>query len=181
MDISSGDIGASYELLVSAELMQRGFDVFRNLSPNGPVDLVVYRDGKLLRVQVKGSPHAFDAEKYDVLAHYDRKRNETSIWRSTSKKFLHCYHSVRTRNKMHPRSAHGRLVYPSLQCPRENPQSEGSMTTLNPDTDKFILVPDLVRAREYPALESEAAIQRRADRLAALKAAKSEEKKEEAA
>ncbi len=55
------------------------------------------------------------------------------------------------------------------------------MTTLNPDTDKFILVPDLVRAREYPALESEAAIQRRADRLAALKAAKSEEKKEEAA
>ncbi len=76
MGISSGDIGASYELLVSAELMQRGFDVFRNLSPNGPVDLVVYKDGKLLRVQVKGSPHAFDAEHYDVFAHYDRKRNE---------------------------------------------------------------------------------------------------------
>ncbi len=55
------------------------------------------------------------------------------------------------------------------------------MTALNPDTDKFILVPDLTRARVYPALESHAAIQRRAARLAAKLAAKNEEKKEETA
>ncbi len=52
------------------------------------------------------------------------------------------------------------------------------MTTLNPDKEKFVLVPDLMRVRDYPAIESDAAIQRRKDRLAALKAA-SETKKED--
>jgi hypothetical protein len=72
MDISPSDLGASYELFVAAELIRKGFDVFRNLSPNGPADLVVYKDDMLLRVQVKGRAAGFvpgPCEKtFDVLA-----------------------------------------------------------------------------------------------------------------
>ncbi len=71
MDISPGDLGASYELFVAAELIQKGFDVFRNLSPNGPSDLVVYKDDILLRVQVKGRAKGFVPrypKTFDVLA-----------------------------------------------------------------------------------------------------------------
>lgn len=44
--------GARGELLVAADLMSRGFHVFRNESPRGPVDLVALgNDGKVLKVQ----------------------------------------------------------------------------------------------------------------------------------
>lgn len=45
--------GAWGELAVAADLMQRGYEVFRNLSPAGPVDMVVLKDERLWRVQVK--------------------------------------------------------------------------------------------------------------------------------
>ncbi|HEY4710097.1 MAG TPA: hypothetical protein VIH46_08005 [Candidatus Acidoferrales bacterium] len=55
MSPSFGDLGAAYELAVAADLIKRGFDVFRNLSPNGPADLLVIKSKKILRVQVKGT------------------------------------------------------------------------------------------------------------------------------
>lgn len=33
--------------------MQQGFDVFRSVAPHAPFDLAAYRDGRLLRVEVK--------------------------------------------------------------------------------------------------------------------------------
>ena len=51
--VSPGDLGACYELFVAADLIQKGFDVFRNLSPNGPTDLVILKQERLLCVQVK--------------------------------------------------------------------------------------------------------------------------------
>jgi hypothetical protein len=50
---TGADLGAAYELLVAADLIRKGFDVFRNMSPNGPVDLVVYKNRRCCRVQVK--------------------------------------------------------------------------------------------------------------------------------
>lgn len=44
--------GALRELIVAADLMARGYDVFRNLAPNG-VDLVADIRGSLVRVEVK--------------------------------------------------------------------------------------------------------------------------------
>lgn len=47
---TKGSIG---ELIACAELMRRGFHVFRCESPNAPFDLVAYRDGQCQRVEVK--------------------------------------------------------------------------------------------------------------------------------
>jgi hypothetical protein len=41
LDLSRGTTGAVYELEVAADLMRKGFEVYRNLSPNGAADLVV--------------------------------------------------------------------------------------------------------------------------------------------
>jgi len=70
---STGDIGAASELLVAADLMAKGFRVFRNLSPNGPVDLLANcGSGRIFRIQVKTADTAcknFDEKiKNDVLA-----------------------------------------------------------------------------------------------------------------
>jgi len=51
--ISPGSLGAAYELAVAADLIRRGFSVFRNLSPNGSTDLLACKNNRVLRVQVK--------------------------------------------------------------------------------------------------------------------------------
>jgi hypothetical protein len=57
-DVSKGTGGAVSELLASADLMARGFDVYRALSPNACFDLVAYRAGRLYRVEVTtATPH----------------------------------------------------------------------------------------------------------------------------
>jgi hypothetical protein len=45
--------GATSELIACAELMRLGFHVYRCESPAAPFDLVAYRDGRCLRVEVK--------------------------------------------------------------------------------------------------------------------------------
>jgi Holliday junction resolvase-like predicted endonuclease len=54
--LSPGTRGSIAELRVSAHLLSLGFDgVFRNLSVNGPCDLVATRSRRLIRVQVKST------------------------------------------------------------------------------------------------------------------------------
>jgi len=70
--------GSMTELLVCVELMGKGYEVFRNMSPAGSCDLVVLREGRLLRVECKTttlniktnhwSIPSFDMEKCDVVA-----------------------------------------------------------------------------------------------------------------
>lgn len=45
--------GALAELVVAADLLRRGFEVYRAVSPAAKSDLVIVRDGRILRVQVK--------------------------------------------------------------------------------------------------------------------------------
>jgi len=73
--------GAAAELLVAARLMANGFQVFRNLSPNG-IDLLALKGGQVLRIEVKSAlkwsadgskmhhPHV-DWSQIDVLAVVD--------------------------------------------------------------------------------------------------------------
>ena len=42
-----------HELLVSYDLMKRGYHVFRALSPTGPCDLAVLKGKSLLRIEVR--------------------------------------------------------------------------------------------------------------------------------
>ena len=52
MQLQSSTIGARHELLVCADLMHRGFAVFRGVSPDCPCDLVVLQNGRVRRVEV---------------------------------------------------------------------------------------------------------------------------------
>ena len=45
--------GAASELIACAALMEAGYDVFRAQAAHCPFDLVIHRDGQLLRVEVK--------------------------------------------------------------------------------------------------------------------------------
>lgn len=54
LHLSPAGIGAYGELVVCADLLKRGFHVFRSISPDSPCDLVVMtRAGRVLRIEVK--------------------------------------------------------------------------------------------------------------------------------
>jgi len=93
MDLRT-QLGSLAEAKVIAKLIEHGFHVFVQFSGKGPFDLVVYKDERLLRVQVKGTScrtlhgafpvliksvrsyrtgnvvHKFDPSQCDVLAVY---------------------------------------------------------------------------------------------------------------
>ena len=50
--LANGTLGAMRELVVCADLLSRGFDVFRAVSPSCSFDLVAHRSGRLYRVEV---------------------------------------------------------------------------------------------------------------------------------
>ena len=61
------------ELLVAADLIRRGYHVFRCLSPHGPCDLAILRDNALLKVEVGSASRSQSGALYRVKkpAHYD--------------------------------------------------------------------------------------------------------------
>ena len=50
--LSSGKAGAVQELLVCADLLRLGYDVFRSVSPHSSCDIVIVKEGLFLRVEV---------------------------------------------------------------------------------------------------------------------------------
>ena len=46
--------GSARELVVTIDLMRRGFEVFRTVCPNSSFDIVAHKNGFLLRIEVKG-------------------------------------------------------------------------------------------------------------------------------
>lgn len=72
LGISSGTLGAIGELQVATDLLSKGYEVFRAVSPNCSADMVIRRDGRLFVVEVKtgrrgtsGRP-VYPAPKYNV-------------------------------------------------------------------------------------------------------------------
>jgi hypothetical protein len=47
-------IGAQNELIATVWLLQEGYEVFRNVSPHGPVDLIGLKNGEVHKFDVKG-------------------------------------------------------------------------------------------------------------------------------
>jgi hypothetical protein len=77
--LNAGDAGALAELVVTVDLMRRGWHVFRAVSPASPCDLVIVRGATIRRVEVrmarKTSLGEFQAwtsrvcqDRHDVLA-----------------------------------------------------------------------------------------------------------------
>jgi len=75
--VASGTVGAVQELRVSVDLLLRGYEVFRALSPSSSCDLAATKDGKFLKIEVTTgyisvsgkvlAPKKLDRE-FDVLA-----------------------------------------------------------------------------------------------------------------
>ena len=53
LGLATGVVGARSELLASADLLKRGYEVYRSLSPHCSSDLIAAKDGKLLRIEVR--------------------------------------------------------------------------------------------------------------------------------
>ncbi len=81
LSLSKGTLGSLNELRVSVDLVLKGYDVFRALSPNGSCDLVAIKNHKPFRVEVttgfmyqKSLRHAKNlksksvTDRFDVLA-----------------------------------------------------------------------------------------------------------------
>ncbi len=51
--LPTGSIGSIGELLVAADLLKRGYEVFRSVSPSTSCDLAILKSGKLIRVEVR--------------------------------------------------------------------------------------------------------------------------------
>lgn len=51
--VPPGTSGAVSELMASTDLMLKGYHVFRALSPSCPCDLIAFKDGVSLRVEVR--------------------------------------------------------------------------------------------------------------------------------
>jgi predicted nucleic acid-binding Zn ribbon protein len=51
--LSTGQVGAIAELLVSADLLAQGYEVFRAVSPAASCDLIALRGDQILRVEVR--------------------------------------------------------------------------------------------------------------------------------
>src|SRR3972149_3193615 len=51
--ISTGTVGAMSEILVSFDLMSKGFEVYRALSPASSCDLLAIKKGKMINFEVR--------------------------------------------------------------------------------------------------------------------------------
>jgi hypothetical protein len=49
-------LGSHSELLACAWLLKNGYEVFRNVSAHGAVDIIALKDGKILLLNVRSSP-----------------------------------------------------------------------------------------------------------------------------
>jgi len=52
-DVSGGTVGAMSELIVSVDLMKKGYSVFRAISPACFCDIIAVKNGKMLKVEVR--------------------------------------------------------------------------------------------------------------------------------
>ena len=72
---NSSTTGAISELRVAVDLMCKGYNVFRALSPSCPCDLAVLKNGKLLRIEVRTTYRSQTGQPNKVKASRDDKDN----------------------------------------------------------------------------------------------------------
>ena len=78
---TSATTGAISELRVAVDLLVKGYDVFRALSPNCPCDLAVLKNNKLLRIEVRTAHKSTTGKLYNnPLARDDRDNIDIYAW-----------------------------------------------------------------------------------------------------
>lgn len=82
--LSTGTVGACHELLVCADLIRRGWSVYRALSPAASCDMLALFEDRIFRVEVTTGVRgdrgelkmpAKDAARFDLLAVVERSGN----------------------------------------------------------------------------------------------------------
>ncbi len=76
LGVPAGTVGAIHELLACADLLRKGFDVFRALSPSSSCDAAIIANGKLYRIEVTTGcfsasgkiQHPLKRNGFDILA-----------------------------------------------------------------------------------------------------------------
>jgi len=78
LDVPCGTTGAMHELLVCADLMSKGYHVFRAQSPHSPCDVIAMIDGVVYKIEITTGykrndggysyPKKNDRYDYDVMA-----------------------------------------------------------------------------------------------------------------
>ena len=63
--------GAISELRVAIDLLSKGYNVFRSLSPACPCDFVILKDKQLLRVEVRTTHISSTGKPYKAISKHD--------------------------------------------------------------------------------------------------------------
>lgn len=66
VDLPSGIVGAIAELTVCADLLNKGYEVFRSVSQSCSCDMVAMKNGELKRVEVSSGWTSLDGKHYDT-------------------------------------------------------------------------------------------------------------------
>ena len=66
-NIATGTVGAIGELLVSADLMKKGFEVYRALSPSSSCDILVLKENKMKRIEVRTGYRSTDGKRITTI------------------------------------------------------------------------------------------------------------------
>ena len=67
--ISNASLGALSELVACAWLLREGYQVFRNVSPHGPYDVVAIKGDDVIRIDVKTIRRYGSEGKYPIPNH----------------------------------------------------------------------------------------------------------------
>jgi predicted AAA+ superfamily ATPase len=67
--VSNDTAGAISEMVAAADLMRKGYEVFRAVNPGSPCDLIAMKDGWFLRIQVR------------TTAYHDKANGQRSIYK----------------------------------------------------------------------------------------------------
>ena len=63
-NVSTSTTGTISELRVAADLLAKGYHVFRSLSPNCPCDLVAMYNGLVMRLEVRTTRESLDGKPF---------------------------------------------------------------------------------------------------------------------
>jgi Holliday junction resolvase-like predicted endonuclease len=77
---SKAHTGACGELYVTQYFLEQGYEVFRNVAATGPVDLVVYKDGKLVMIDVKSTTTAYTRTDGSIMLNVKVCRRDDGVW-----------------------------------------------------------------------------------------------------
>jgi hypothetical protein len=87
ISLSTGTAGALSELIVSADLLARGYEVFRALSPSCSCDLIIFRDGRQHRVEVRTGSLTLSGSRSFPFSERDKGRSDIAA-------VVYCRHEI---------------------------------------------------------------------------------------